>query len=256
MVVKKITAGLGTYNWTTLEIKVVRELYPTGGPEACKPHLPFRTISAIYNRARVLGIKYEKVPGSSPRKKWFSTDEIDREIVSTYQNNPEKNAINKLAERVSRPRWWVTKRAAKLGCYLPRFKEPDWIKAEEELLEKHAHKTPDIISGIFARNGFARSATAIIVKRKRLNCDLRDYDHYTASHLAKEFGVDIKAVTRWINNGWLKASRRGTKRTRSQGGDMWWVRRRDVKAFVADNVAQIDFRKVDKVWLVDLLVNT
>jgi hypothetical protein len=37
---------------------------------------------------------------------------------------------------------------------------------------------------------------------------------------------------------------------------MWWVRRRDVKAFVADNVAQIDFRKVDKVWLVDLLVNT
>jgi hypothetical protein len=60
-------------------------------------------------------------------------------------------------------------------------------------------------------------------------------------------------VTGWVNKGWLRAARRGTERTPQQGGDEHWIHMRDVRRFVIDNVAAVDFRKVDKFWLVDLL---
>lgn len=71
--------------------------------------------------------------------------------------------------------------------------------------------------------------------------------------MASEFGVDIKVVTRWIDQGWLVAGRRGTKRVESQGGDQWWIKRKHVRDFVIESIGIIDIRKVDKVWFVDLL---
>lgn len=69
-------------------------------------------------------------------------------------------------------------------------------------------------------------------------------------------GVDAKVVTGWITKGWLKAQRRGTDRTEAQGGDQWWIHRRDVRTFIIQNAAAVDLRKiVDKEWFVDLLAN-
>lgn len=245
------------YFWTNKEIAVIAEHYPAGGVAACAPLLPRRTKGGIYQQARKMGLMFgDNTP--QPRKTWQTTEDIDRRIIECYRNKPEKGAVKELAKMLSRPYWWVKKRGSALGvaqAALKDNKEPEWSAFEVEMLKKHSSKTPDVIARIFRSHGFKRTATSIVVKRKRLKCDTVDIDHYTATQLAGEFGVDAKVVTRWIEQGWLKATRRGTDRTDKQGGDMWWIKRKDVRGFIIKSIGIIDIRKVDKIWLVDLLAN-
>lgn len=245
------------YFWTTPEIKIIKEHYPAGGAAACAALLPNRTIKAIQQQARLNQVYYRDHQ-PRPRRLWSSTAQIDRAIAAAYARPADKADLKRLAADLGRPYWWIKKRAMLLGLAQARLsdnREPEWSAAEVALLEKHAHKMPDVIARIFRANGYRRTATAIVVKRRRLGCDTVDIDHYTVNQLAREFGIDSHVVTRWIDKGWLKAERRGTKRVAVQGGDQWWIKRRHVRDFVAESVAVIDLRKVDKVWFVDLLVN-
>lgn len=230
--------------WTGREEKLLRETYPSG----------------IYNHARGMGIDGPATArrGGRPRERWASNEQIDRIITEVYQRAPKKNDIKKLAVTVGRPRWWVSKRAQKLGLVAPRFKEPPWSEAEIELVAANAHKAPPTIRLILAGKGFRRSPTAILVKLKRLGTGTgknADVDHYTATALAKLFGIDVKSLTRWIDKGWLRAAKRGTARVEAQGGDEWWIHRRDIRAFIIESTAAVDIRKVDKFWFVEILVN-
>lgn len=240
------------YFWTNKEVELVRQLYPTGGLAACMAALPGRTASGIYQRAGILGLKR---PHKQPRRKepWTTNQFIDDRIRRAYAN-PTNNSVKDCARAVARPRWWVSKRATALGLIAPRFREPRWTAAEDELLAQHAHKHPKSIQGILRRHGFQRSETAITVRRKRLSLSSIDPDTYTSRGLAMMLGIDSHAVTNWINKGWLKAKPRGTDRTAVQGGDMWSIKRRDVRKFIIENTAAVDIRKVDKHWFVDLLV--
>jgi hypothetical protein len=239
------------YFWTTKEEKILRENYPGGGIQLCSELLTGRSESAIYNHAGLIGLTRTGQP--EKRRHWATTEEIDRAITNCYQKNIAKGAVADLAKEIGRPRWWVSKRAAVLGLKTPRFKELPWKDKEKDLLREHAHRNPDRIVRIFKRRGFVRSTTAIVVMRKRMQLSAVDDNRYTACLLAREFGVDAKTVLGWINKGWLKATRRGTGRVENQGGDMWWIKRRDIRSFVVENAAHIDLRKVDKVWFIDLL---
>jgi hypothetical protein len=75
----------------------------------------------------------------------------------------------------------------------------------------------------------------------------------SAHQTAECFGVDAKTVTRWISLGLLRADRRGTERVAEQGGDMWFIREKYLRRFVLENLNQVDLRKVDKYWFVDLI---
>lgn len=245
--------------WTTVEDKILTDSYSVKGLEGCVPLLPGRTASAIYNRAsQSLGLSSGKRTHDFRNQKWTSSPQIDAVVTRVYQATPTKNQINQCAKTLGRPRWWVSKRAAKLGLVSPRFKEPPWTEAEIEVVTENAHKSPKVLKGILARRGYARTETAITVKLKRLGTPVgrnADFDHYTACHLAKLFGVDAHGVTAWIKKGWLKAVHRGTDRTPQQGGDEYKIHRKAVRAFIVDNVASIDIRKVDKFWFVDLVAN-
>lgn len=245
--------------WTVAEIKRLREHYPSGGVEACMPHLPGRSASAIYNRAKAEGLRSENIKNHNFREKRWATDEhIDALIVRTYQSKPDKHAVKRLAQTVNRPRWWVSKRAMKLGLTVPRFKEPEWTAEEIEFICARAHMDPQATSRRMKKHGWHRSPTSIVVKLKRLGQPRgrdADPDHCTASHLARLFGFDAKTVLGWIAKGWLKAEKRGTARTERQGGDEWWIHRRNVRAFVIQNASMVDLRKVDRVWFIDMLAN-
>jgi len=245
------------YFWTNKETAVVAKHYADGGAKACLPHLPNRTLASIYNQARKQGIMFGNNQ-PRPRQVWVTSVEIDRQIRDCY-SSPEKGRIKAMARNISRPYWWVKRRAQALGVAAVSLsgsnKAPEWSEAEIELLEQHSHKNHVTISRIFKKHGFNRTATAIVTKRKRQGYDTVDIDNYTATQLALEFGVDPKVVTRWIDKGWLPAKRRGTDRTEVQGGDMWWISRRNVRKFIIDSAAIIDIRKVNKVWFIDLLVN-
>lgn len=150
--------------------------------------------------------------------KYFFTTEADEEIRYVYrERGTGRGEVAKLAQRLGMPRWRVSRRAREIGAYLPRIKEPPWSERELAILERNAHKHPETIARILKRNGFVRSATAVLLKRKRQRL-LQNLGGWPACEVAQCFGVDTKVITSWITRGYLKATRRGTQRTAAQGG--------------------------------------
>ncbi len=243
------------YYWTTREEKILREHYPNGGLRACMPLLPNRSPISIYARANILGLKSAK-RSDHPLNAWPPSPEIDEQIRRVYQSDRiGRGEVNELATRLQRPRWWVSGRARQLGLVAPRFKQPDWTGAEEDVLEANAHKSDAVLQRLLRNRGFHRSEAAIHNKVKRLRLDRHDPNHFTATGLAVCLGLDGSTVANWCEKGWIKATKRGTERTPQQGGDQWWIHRRNVRSFIVENAARIDLRKVDKFWFIEFLVD-
>jgi hypothetical protein len=82
-----------------------------------------------------------------------------------------------------------------------------------------------------------------------------DGGFYSAYSLAQALGIDPHAVTRWIKSGHLKAKFRGTARGPQQNGDSYLIQEKDVRRFILEHPTDIDLRKVDQLWFLDLLTN-
>jgi hypothetical protein len=181
------------------------------------------------------------------------TPEMDAVIRRVYRTEGTGSGeVRELARRLGLPRWKVSRRALELGVRESKIKESPWSETELRILERNAHLSPQRISIRLARVGYRRTATAVTLKLKRLR--LRsNLNGMSARQTAECFGVDAKTVTRWISLGLLRADRRGTERVAEQGGDMWFIREKYLRRFVLENLNQVDLRKVDKYWFVDLI---
>jgi hypothetical protein len=82
-----------------------------------------------------------------------------------------------------------------------------------------------------------------------------DGSFYSAYSLAQALGIDPHAVTRWIKSGHLKGKFRGTARGPQQNGDSYLIQERDVRRFILEHPTDIDLRKVDQLWFLDLITN-
>jgi transcriptional regulator with XRE-family HTH domain len=186
------------------------------------------------------------------RRKYFFTPEIDERIRRVYRHKTGNSEVTELAQRLGMPSYTISRRAREINAYEPKIKESRWSSKEIEILTKNAHKSLQIIRKHLKKRGFTRSFTGIHLKRRRLRL-LKNLSGYTARQLAECFGCDVKTITRWINLGYLKAKKRGTLRTEKQGGDMWWIKEKNIQNFIKENIGLIDIRKVDKFWFVDIL---
>jgi len=184
--------------------------------------------------------------------KYKITPEMDDLIAWTYRRNTGNGEVNAIARHLNLPRWKVSRRALYLGVVEPKHKEPNWSEEELRLLHTWAHLTPERIALKFKAAGYHRTYTAIVLKRKRMRY-LRDMSGMAATTLSDAFNVDCKTVTRWIEKGLLKAEKRGTNRTEKQGGDMWFIKDKDIRKFIIENIHIIDIRKIDKYYMVDVL---
>jgi hypothetical protein len=210
--------------WTAEEEAIVREYYPAGGVSACQAHLqPHRTRAAIHAYAHSLGIRSERMPERRKARPKYALDDIVRERWPLLNG---RGAVALLAEELSIPRWQLSRTASRLGLAIPHKKEPQWTAAEENLLRKVPLHSPHQCARIFAEHGFARTPTSIIIRAKRIGLSRRQ--------TAKRDGFTGMSAAR---------------------GARWHITREDLRQFVLDNLARIDFRKVDKFELVDLLVN-
>lgn len=189
--------------------------------------------------------------------KWTPiTPEQHEEIKRTYQNKKYKDgSVARLAEKLGIPKWKVSKYAASHGFLKTmRKKDPNWTKEEVRILQKNAHNSPEVIQKKLKKHGFSRTVCGIFQKRKAMRM-LRNLEGQCARSLAECLGVEEHFVTRMIKCGNLKAIRRKMNRKESQGGNPYLIIDKDVKEFIINNLDQIDLRKVDKYWFVDLLVN-
>jgi hypothetical protein len=184
--------------------------------------------------------------------KWVVTPEAVDAIRKVYVTATGNGEVREVAKLVCLPRWKITRYAQSQGWIARTNKEPDWTERELEILWRSAHRSPEVIRKALRRAGYKRSMTGIVLKRKRMHY-LKHLEGQSARSLAECFGVEQHCITRWIARGQLKADVRGLHRTPQQGGDHYYIKDKWVRDFVIENVAEIDIRKVDKYWFVDLL---
>jgi hypothetical protein len=184
--------------------------------------------------------------------RWSITPEIHEMIQKAYQTMSGNGQINQLAARLGYPRWKITRYAVKQGWVATQPKEPNWGGQEIDILERKAHLSPERIQIYLRRAEFNRSVTAIVLKRKRMRLP-KNLAGMSACQLAECLGVDSHFVTRAIRDGRLRAIKRGTDRTSQQGGDIYFIKGKQIKEYIIGNIHEIDLRKVDKFWFVDVL---
>jgi ribosomal protein L37E len=241
------------YFWATTELATLRAVYPVGGVAAAMAALPHRKRSAIYGKARQLGVNAPRqlvgTAGKRFAKKYPTTDQIDQAIRDGYATATKRGDYTAIAVRCGRPAWWVQKRAAVLGVTRTNRTRLDaWKAAEIEILEEWAHCDAKVIRQKLARAEFDRTLTAICIQIKRRKLDRTDPDKWTAPDLAGLLGVNPATIADWINRRGLAA----TKRTHGPHG-VWVLHRRDVRAWIRANPRFVDLRRVDQPWFMDLV---
>ena len=189
------------------------------------------------------------------RRKYVFNDQIDqfiREIYLNHRATKTRPGIRLLAKKVGVPHWALKKRARELG--LSRTKELPWSEAELGILARYAWMSDERIRLKLKASGYSRTSTGIHLKLKRMKFK-HDGSFYSAYGLAQALGIDPHVVTRWIKSGHLKAKFRGTARTPRQNGDSYLIQEKDVRRFILEHPTEIDLRKVDQLWFLDLITD-
>jgi hypothetical protein len=189
------------------------------------------------------------------RRKYVFTDQVDqliREVYFGHRDARTRSGIQFLAKKVGIPHWALKKRARELG--LARTKELPWTDLELAILSRHAWMSDERIRLKLKAAGYSRTVTGIHLKLRRMRFK-HDGSFYSAYSLAQALGIDPRAVTRWIRSGHLKAKFRGTARGPKQNGDSYLIQEKDVRCFILDHPTDIDLRKVDQLWFLDLITN-
>ena len=68
-------------------------------------------------------------------------------------------------------------------------------------------------------------------------------------------GMEAHKTRRMIATGLLPATRKHTERVAAQGGDTYHVTDAALKRFIIRHPEQVDFRRVDRDWIIDLLTD-
>ncbi|MFW6148141.1 MAG: hypothetical protein ACOC6B_07110 [Thermodesulfobacteriota bacterium] len=184
--------------------------------------------------------------------KWIITPEIHELIKQVYKTSSGNGEVKALAKRLRYPRWKISRYALSQGWVARQKKEKEWCEEELAVLERNAHLSLPRIQARLKAHGYHRTEQGISLKRKRMRL-LTSLDGQSATSLAECLGVDTHVITKAIHSGRLKAKKRETARTKKQGGDIYFIRDKHVRDYIIDNLHEIDIRKVDKWWFVDIL---
>lgn len=192
---------------------------------------------------------------SRKRIKWPISDEMHEQIKKLYQTKVGMTTtpvIREYAKSVGYPNCRIKRYAQGQGWATRQKRDPDWSNEEKAILSRNAHYGLRGIQRKLKAAGFSRTITAINLKKKRMR--LRAIQEgYSACQVAEGLGIDAHSVTRWIKQKRLRAMKRQTLRTARNGGDSYHIRDIWVRNFILENLSEIDLRKVDKYWFVDLL---
>lgn len=242
--------------WTEAEKAIVRQYFPTGGAEACRPLLPSRSKGAIATKAWLLGLEAPK-KSSAARKPYAhhpTSEAMDQTIRERHAQMDGKGngEITALALELGVPRDWLTRRMTVLGLTLSRRKEPDWTPAEDVLFETLPLHNPKRAAQILREHGFSRTPTAIVMHARKLKI-ARHRGAYSAHQVAEILGLDSKTVCQLLERGDLAGQKADDARTIQQGGSRWEVTPEALRTYVRENIERIDLRKVDKLAFFNLI---
>jgi hypothetical protein len=186
------------------------------------------------------------------------SDDVIREAYRHIRFGRAKGrpTLAQVAEQLGCPRRTVESRAKSLGLVRPRV-EVQLTEPEKAIVENLAHLSVTAIRKRLAKAGFHRSVGQIHAYRARALgpvAEVReDRERYSARSLAAHLGVHCNTVLRWIKWGWLIAERVEREADGFKVDHQWLIRARDVRRFIIDYTAHVDFSAADKYWLVGIL---
>ena len=181
----------------------------------------------------------------SERKYFLTPDEI--RIIQEYYDGTSLRT-NKILRMIGPkyPRWYIKRKANEMGLSHIK-KNPDWNEREIEFLHKNYPRKgwTALIKGLQKINGgIWRSPTAIQLKAKREHINKRS-DGFTMRMVEELLGRDHKTIALWMQKGFLDSKKKGTRRTKVQGGDMHHFEAKDLRTFVITHPDEIDLRRVE-----------
>ena len=178
-------------------------------------------------------------------RKYFWTPERDAFIRRHYDPKVRGRARD-IAAALGVPKWAVNKRAGVLG--LSRPKDVPWSPSDIAYLEANFHR----MATKHIAKKLGRTVTAVKLKAKRLGYR-KNGEGYNVRSLAQALGVDAHWISDRILAGLITARTRATERTVQQGGDSYLITDQEVLSFLRKHTFEIDLRKVDQLWFLDLV---
>lgn len=197
---------------------------------------------------------------NSTRSNFTQTeDEILRRCYSS--NAYGSNAHRKAVDSLNKPGSAVLFRAVELGLTHSRERYR-WTDAEIVVLEKHAHLSPEVLQKKL--NGISpikRTRSAIIrqIHRNKLRTNLDGLNH---EQLCQALGLSRDTLHKYRRDGLIQSG--GRMESLNEHVDRpsfpspcgpWFYSNTQIRKFVGLHPGLINFRTVDGIWLVDLLLN-
>lgn len=236
--------------WTTGEELVLREVYPLLGAAGAQVMLPRRTLLSIRMRASRLGLSSPAVVRKGrPRQLYPATEAIDALLRERFPACTQPRMLEALAVECSRPSWWLKRRGEALGLEYGFRRQPDWTPQEQAVLAEFSHLSLNTLRGKLRALGTSRTENAIEVRLKKLKLSRVNHDVYCATDLARLMGMTPKTVMRWIHSCDLKATR--TPGSTAEAPH-FRITRRALREWIAAHPVEVDLRRVDKYWFIDL----
>jgi len=135
--------------------------------------------------------------------------------------------LNRMICETGLPRWYIKRRAARLGLTMHQDRRP-WTAAEEEIIERLVGR----VSALTIAKRLKRTEASVVLKIKRMGLSRRVRDGYTMRDLEDCLGEGHKKIQRWIDNGWLRNRLQGTQRHTGNGRDIHRFREADILDFM------------------------
>lgn len=157
--------------------------------------------------------------------------------------------LSRLARASSIPIRTLYHRAHKLGCQ-PQRRGLRWCEPELQMLRDLEGAGIRRMRVTLKQAGYHRSD--IQIRRKlgelRMSARVDDGTMWTAEALADSLGVTARHVRRWIDAGYIPALGKATPR--------YLISRANIRTFLVEHPERWDHRRVDKLWLVDIMDKT
>lgn len=191
-----------------------------------------------------IGVSYEKyvIPGH-----WMPI------IRKTYlDETPDRGKIARLAKKIGVPRTKLSNIARSNG-WIPVKMAGDyhraWCDREDEIVIRNGHCAVITTRRRLKKYGYIRSISAIECRRAKLRA-VSYSEGMSAKALADCMGIDSHVILKAIKAGKLKA-----KRKEGYEGEKvdWFIMPKSVREYIKTWLPEIDIRKCEKFWLVDML---
>ena len=150
-----------------------------------------------------------------------------------------------IAKSLGLVKWQVIDRAVKLG--LTRGQGKPWTADEEAFLWTWAGRK----TVTWMANKLGREKWVVIRRMRVLGIRRAVVEGYTQRELMRCFGVCDHTLRRWVKQRMLRVSMRGT----ANRHDPWQATDAQVLRFIERHPEEIDLRKVDQIWFLDIVTN-